>query len=186
MAKYELLSQRQYAKYLGVSNTLVSEAVKNKFIVKGFDKALKLIKKELADTEWGDGVRKIPKPVSIETLKTDGRPPTKQETTDINKLSLLKGGADLSEAVRVEKIAKANIALLEYSEKAGKLVDKAMVQKGLRDFGTQIRKAFENFPTRTVDSIRAAKDRNEALTIAEDGIREILEQLTTGIESSIK
>lgn len=181
---YERISQREYAKRLGVSNTHVSNAVNDKLIKRGWDAQAKMIIVQLADKEWGDSVRRIPKQQEITTLNN----PLKNNSAGPAKLSI-SPNADYAEAKRVGEIAKAQMALVELSERTGKLVDKVTVQKALYEYGMEIKKSFEQIPQRNVDLIRAAPSRVDALNIFEDAIKKVLTRLTevstTGLDKKI-
>jgi hypothetical protein len=55
--KMELLSQRKYAKTIGVSHAAVNKAVVAGHIKRGFDKKTKKIKAKIANNEWGNDIR---------------------------------------------------------------------------------------------------------------------------------
>lgn len=177
MAKkeYERLSKSQYADRLGVSHTAVGKAIRLGAIKKGWDAERKQIIVEIANKEWGDTARKAPVIQSIDELI----PPEKNEQGEKKAKLNIKADAPYTEARRVREVASAQLAIMELAEKSGKLVDKNQVQKALFDYGSEIRKAIEQLPERTIDKIRAAGTRNDAIKVMSDEIENILIRLTT-------
>lgn len=179
--RYERLSQRQYADRLGISNTIVSKAVKGGLIKKGWDSKEKKIIVEHADREWGDIIRKTQKENVVTLVQSSNE--SEQGKGEKTKLGV-KADADPYEANRVLLIAKAQLALVELAEKKGQLADKNLVNKQLREIGSEIRKAFEHLPERVIDHIRAAETRNEGISIIKNEIRDILTRLANTIDQS--
>ncbi|RAJ00457.1 hypothetical protein LX64_04163 [Chitinophaga skermanii] len=159
------LSQRQYAKEIGVSNEAVRRAIKDGKIVKGWDAATKKIIPEIANAEWG---------YIHNAASTDNH------VNDTPKKGLtLDSDSSYNDAKRVKEILSAQLIALELKEKKEELVNKAAVYQELFKFGQQIRTAFLNIPDRTIDNIIAAETRSEAHAILTNAIHEVLEKLTS-------
>lgn len=170
--KYDRVSQRGYADYLGISNTHVANAVKDGLIKRGWDPKEEKIIVQLADQEWGNGVRKKPAKIKVDDIWGDSQ---KKKKVELNE------STDLGEARRLKEVFGAQLAYIELQEKRGELVEKKKLEKQLYEYGQQVRKNIEAVPERIIDSVRAAKDRNEALQVLKDAMREALESLTNGI-----
>lgn len=83
------------------------------------------------------------------------------------------------EALRKEKVAKAQIAELELKEKEGSLVSKSLVYNQLFSAGQEIRNALLTIPDRITDNIiAAAGDRPKILNLIYDAISSELEKLS--------
>jgi hypothetical protein len=167
MARLERVSQREYAKQLGVSNTAVGKAIDDGKIVKGYDKKTKQILVQHADREWGNLHRKIPS----QTVTTDAPGQQKRSVK-------LDENTDFAEARRINEVLKAQMANLELQKAKGELLEKKKVEAQLFVYGQEVRKAIEIIPERSIDAVRAAGTRNEALLILEDAIAAALTELT--------
>lgn len=94
------------------------------------------------------------------------------ENDDIIELSKF---AETAEARRVEAIAKAKTAQLDYNERKGRLVDKSAVYKELFAIGQAIRAALQGIPDKIIDELLACTDRNDAHKLLYREIAEALE-----------
>lgn len=93
---------------------------------------------------------------------------------------------ELLEAVRVKEYNEARYKKMRADELAGILVRKADIEKQLQVAGMELRKEIERLPIKLVDKMRGARDRNEAIMVAEDEIMEMLERMPQIIENALK
>ena len=165
---FEKVSQREYARRLGVSNEAVSKAVREGRIKTGWNKKEKKIIVELADKEFGIFFK--------EDVETD-----LESDTDIvakGKTKKLTDSSSFVEARRVREIKMAQLAELDVQEREGELVNKEVVYKQLFTFGQNLRTSILAVPDRTIDNILSSKTRSEAHIILTNALHEILETLT--------
>jgi hypothetical protein len=114
-------------------------------------------------------------------VKNRGKPPNLKdaEVYDIDDMSY-------HEALRLEKVAKAKIADLEFNEKNGTLVKKSIVYDELFSFGKELKSGFTSIPSRIIDQILASNnDRTKIFNILSDAITNELERLS-GIANLLK
>jgi hypothetical protein len=174
---HERISQREYARRLGVSNELVSRAIKEgKISSKGWDAKAGKIVFEIANREWG--VLYI-KQDATEALiqQPEGMPPVPAEEVSTPIISLTPS-TTFAEATRVEKLMSAKLKTLDVQERTGELVSKEHVYKELFAFGQQIRTSILAVPDRFIDNILAAPNRGEAHIVLTSALHEVLESLT--------
>jgi hypothetical protein len=169
----ERVSQREYARRIGVSNEAVSRAIKDARIVKGWDPVEKKIIVHHANAEWG----LLHMQENVEALLQDSTG-SKQRTGTTNGLTL-NGDSSYMEAKRVREIIQAQLVALDLKERKGELVNKEEVHKQLFSYGQQLRIAFTSLADRNIDAIIAAKTRAEAHGLLQSAIYEILEEVTT-------
>jgi|GEM_PF-2671455 len=93
---------------------------------------------------------------------------------------------DITEAIRVKEYNEARYKKMRADELAGQLVRKTEVEKQLQVAGMELRRELERLPARCIDGIRGAADRNEAIIVLEDMIRDVLERMPAIIEQAIK
>lgn len=176
--KLERISQREYARRLGISNEAVSKAIREGKISKGWDKKEGKIIFETANEEWGALHLKtdIPKLLKQEV----GEPIRANYPTRASSANGMTLSADSSyaEAKRVREIIVAQIAALELKERKEELVKKDEVYKQLYNFGQEVRTAITSLPDRHIDSMLAAKSRPEAYQILSGAVYDILDKLT--------
>lgn len=175
----ERVSQREYAKYLGVSNEAVSRAVKDGRIKKGWDAKQQKIIVLHANNEFGfmhkenlPGAEPLP-----EVNDEDEDDFTEDEESDDS--AKLNNRSSYMEAKRVREINLAKLSDLDYKERVGDLVRKDVVFKELFAFGQQMRVSLLAIPDRTIDNILAAKTRGDAHNILTEAIHGTLEDLTS-------
>jgi hypothetical protein len=173
------LSQRAYAKELGLSHNAVSKAIKEGKLVKGWDKEKQKIILPAADLEWGHLHREVD---TSEVLSDGGD----SGLGEMGRTLTLKADTPFGEARRIREIITAKLASLDLDERKGELVKRTEVQSQLFAYGQQMRKAMEQLPVRIVDSVRAATERDEAVRLAEDAISDVLRQLTSIEEKALE
>lgn len=179
--KSERISQREYARRLGVSNEAVSKAIREGKIDKGWDKQEGKIVVEYADREWGALHMKT----NISKLLQQEPGETWEQSTEWQSSANKKGGLTLTnessfaEAKRVREIIHAQLAALDLKERKEELVRKDEVYKQLYSFGQQMRVALMATPDRGIDAILASKNRAEAYNILSGSLLEVLEGLTS-------
>lgn len=169
----ERVSQREYARRIGVSNEAVSRAIKDSRIVKGWDPIEKKIIVPHANAEWG----LLHMQENLEALlqnPSDSKP----RNPGSNGLTL-NGDSSYMEAKRVREIIQAQLVALDLKERKGELVNKEEVHKQLFSYGQQLRIAFTSVADRNIDAILASKTRAEAHGLLQSAIYDILEDVTT-------
>ena len=168
------VSQREYAKMLGISNELVRIAVKDGKISKGWDAKEKKIIVGLANLEWGA--------LYLSTNVTavlQQQPGEKSKNTDASAGGLtLNNESSYAEAKRIREIIQAQLAALDLKERKEELVRKDEVYKQLFEFGQQVRLAVTAIPDRILDQMLAAKNRADAYQLLSGEIHFHLEALT--------
>jgi hypothetical protein len=177
---FEKVSQREYARRLGISNEAVSKAVREGRIKDGWNKKEGKIIVEKADREFGLLYKKTN---VTEILETEpGKQPIPQQqqsaTGSGGGTLQLTGNSTYGEARRVKEVIQAQLAALDLKERKGELVSRDEVFKKLYDFGQQMRTAFVSIPERHIDAIRGADTRHAAALILTDALYEVLEKLS--------
>ncbi|MCG2614885.1 hypothetical protein LZZ85_11355 [Terrimonas sp. NA20] len=200
----ERVSQREYARRLGVSNTAVAKAIEQGKIVKGWDKKAQKIIVEKADEEWGN-IHKLPdsselsahipaqpKPQPEQSVKPEPKPRREFDSEDTMadaELELQEFGlhsrTPFAEALRVEKVAKAKIAVLELMKLEGSLVNRSAVEKQLAGYAIVIKQAILSVPDRAIDDVLAQKNRALAHQSLTNYLYEALQRLSEATEKGI-
>lgn len=175
MAKEQWISIKAYARHRGCSDTAVHKAIKAGKIAKGYKRLGEkpFINPAVADKEWNDS-----SDPNYERVAKSGKPvfenaPAETAEKDVTPSS----NATLQAAKRAQAVYKAKYMELEYKEKAGKLVDKDSVYKALFAAGQELRAEFQSIPDRYIDTILAAKSRNEAHKLLFEAIATALNKL---------
>lgn len=206
----EKVSQREYARRLGVSNEAVRKAVIDGRITKGWDKKEGKIIVEKANEEWGnihiqvakEGAHSQNEAIARVQALTYQQQPTKPakprfedpEDTEITAFGELEqynslrvaSDAQFAEALRVEKIAKARQEIIKLQELTGSLVNKTEVYKQLFGFGQSVRQAVLAVPDRCIDEVIAQTTRAEAHQILIKYLHEALEKITEADQMTFK
>lgn len=159
------LSLRAYAKLRGCSAKAVSIAIssgrlKNSVVFVGG--APKIADRAAADAEW------------VANTDLSKAPDTVKARADV-KRRRSASISDLSKASTREKNARANLAELEYQEKAGRLVSAARVEAAIADMVTAAREAALSIPAKVkgrIPHLTAAE-----VAIIDDEVRRVLEGL---------
>lgn len=178
--RLERISQREYARRLGISNEAVSKAIREGKIDRGWDKVDGKIIVEYANIEWGTlhMSTALPSLFSPEELETTEERPVQRLANTGQKGLSLTNESSFAEAKRVREIIQAQLAALDLKERKEELVKKDEVYKQLYTFGQQMRLTLLATPDRGIDAILAAKNRTEAYNILSATIIEALEHLT--------
>lgn len=153
------ITARKYAASLGVSHTAVNKAIKNHFIIKGYNKETKKIIPEIANQEWGFQHQQVNTPIE---LKEEGA-------------IVLSNDISFTEARRINEILRAKLLYLEYEEEKKKLVNKEDINKQLFALGQQIKSALMSIPDRCIDNILASKGRADAHMLLTNELHNALE-----------
>lgn len=195
----EIISQREFARRIGVSEATVRKAITNDWIVGGCttrESGRPAINFETALNEWNAS------PAGLQAAeKNNGKPassyiPKKDRSaapTTSEKITTPVAGPkaplyDPEAAAAKKKIIenKQNSSQIEVQRRAielqrlmGKLVDKDLVDNILFDYGKGLRDNLVTIPDRYIDDIRNAPDRNSAHEILLNGITEALRSLST-------
>ncbi len=181
MSNQERISLREYGRRIGTSDTAVRKAIKAEKIIKGvvYDEAGKpWIVPEIANSEWAKsydpGYERVTKSgAQAPVANAEYAHPTNNEHHSESKTV----DTSLASARRAQAVFKAKILELEMKEKQGVLVDREQVYKALFVAGQEVRSALQAVPDRMIDSILAARSRNEAHKLLADAIADALEQL---------
>jgi hypothetical protein len=178
---FEKVSQREYARRLGISNEAVSRAVREGRIKKGWNEKEGKIIVEYADREFG----LLHKNTNVSQLLSDSTEQTNDvPTTTTEKMPVDDGGLVLNskvsygEARRIKEIISGQLLALELKQKKGELVNRDEVYKKLYEFGQELRTALLVVPDRTIDLILAADSRHESHKLLVDALYEVLETIT--------
>lgn len=175
----ERISQREYAKRLGISNEAVSKAIREGKIDKGWDREEGKIIVEYANKEWGALHMKTNVSRLLQQEPGEEGPSSADWASPGKKGGLtLTNESSFADAKRVREIIHAQLAALDLKERKGELVKKEEVYKQLYAFGQQVRIAVMTTPDRIIDTLLAAKNRMEAYTILSACLLEALEGLT--------
>lgn len=150
------LSMRAYASKIGVSNTTISNAIKdgrlNQSVVE--IKGTKYIIPEIANRELG----------------RDFIHDTGAADTETNN--------DAAESRAVYEKYRAEKMRLQVLQLSGELVNRDEVYSNLYSFGIELRTELMTIPDRTIDEIMAAKNRTEAHSILYKALEASLLKLT--------
>lgn len=168
------LSIRKYALLIGCSHTAVSKAIKNGYIVKGWDPEIKKIIVDVANSEWGNSILQKTEKIKIEVNVT----PFKTSYLNKNDNNTVSEEISFSEARRKKQIYEAEIARITALKEQGLYVEKEKVYSKLFEFGQQVRSQLQAIPNRVIDNILSAKTRNEAQILLITAIDEALDSLT--------
>lgn len=176
----ERVSQREYARRLGVSNEAVSRAVKEGRIKRGWDAKGKKIIVQHANSEWGDvhiqqNAKKIVSaaPSSAADPVEDDQPPTGAEGGALNN------NTSYANAKRIKEVASAQLTILELRQKKGELVDRQVVYKKLRDYGVSLRTEIMNIPNLCIDDIMSQPTRAGAVMVLTEALHKVLDKATS-------
>src|SRR4028118_785732 len=118
------LSQRAYAKELGLSHNAVSKAIKEGKLVKGWDSEKQKIILPAADVEWGHLHREVDTSDVFTASNDTGE-------MEMGRTLTLKPDTPFGEARRIREIITAKLASLDLDERKGELVKRTDVQAQL-------------------------------------------------------
>jgi biotin operon repressor len=169
------LSIRKYALLIGCSHTAVAKAIKNGYIVKGWNTETKKIIVDAANSEWGNLIAE--KNINTDPIPAKAMPfmTSYLSKNDNNQVS---EEISFSEARRKKQIYDAEIARITALKEQGLYVEKEKVYSQLTEFGQIVRGRLQAIPNRVIDNILSAKTRNEAQLLLVTAIDEALESLT--------
>lgn len=197
MTETEIVSYREFARRVDISEASVRNAVKRGWIVQGVvtrDSGRPALDYQVALNEWtaspagAQAARKNTSPKSAYIPKIPKSPAGKLEKEDTASRTSRMNVVD-PELMRAKKdmldnqtaMSKLDLQLkaIETQRKLGKLVDKETVYKELFEFGKVLREALTAIPDRIIDDILAAPDRASSHSILDQAIRTTLETITT-------
>ena len=171
------ISIREFARRMGVTDGAVRKAIRVGKIASGViydEKGRLLINLEVATAEWSKNFNpnyerndNLHKNLTAASASKDGQiqPPTLT-------------GRSLIEIKKMQAEVRLQLDAIELRKAKGELVDKKKVYAQLFTMGQEMRATFQAIPDRVIDSILAAKDRNEAHNILSLAISEALLQLS--------
>ena len=173
------LSIRKYATLIGVSHTAVIKAIKNGYIVDGWNADIKKIIVPIANVEWGNSIieKKTTGNTESEVEKKEGNFTTTHLTKQDYKP--ISEGISFSEARRKKETYNAEIARIMALAEQDIYVEKEIVYAQLFTFGQLLRVSFMIIPDRIIDDLIVSKSRSEAHSILLNEIHKTLEELTT-------
>jgi hypothetical protein len=184
----ELISQREFARRVGVSEGMIRKAVDNGWIIQGCTKrpsGLPAIAYETALAEWNaspggikSAAKNINTPADVKTKPLDTKPPAASD----QRAPLLDPAisADKKQIIEDKKFStrlQLQRQALELQKAQGKLIDKEATEKQLFEFGQSITENLMTLPNRIVDLIRSAADRHTAVTIFTNELKQALRAL---------
>lgn len=171
-----LISQREFARRMGCSDTTVRKAIEAKKIVKGLrhtESGTPRIHYDTAFKEWQQHYN--PTYTSNEAVRSKlmaNQEPVSQEPPDKSTHS------NLAQSKLAQSVYRARLLELEFKQKAGQLVDKKEVYLALYEAGREVKTSIMTVPDRYIDAIFSAKTRNEAHTILAKALIEALDVLS--------
>jgi hypothetical protein len=168
----ELISIREFARRIGVSDVAVGKAIRSGKIVKGVDYSnpkRPKIDQDVALKEWGKHVNPNYNRQQTEKIQEQGYSGSAPAETSVRSIAEIK---------RQHEEVKLRMSALELKEKQGQLVDKDKVYKALFAAGQEVRTAMQAVPDRVIDDVLAAQTRNEAHQILFNAIADTLEMLS--------
>lgn len=171
----ELISLREFSRRIGVTDKAIRDAIKAGKLKKCVSKDGKGNPQIISDIgiieARNNGMGKRSKGFQEQIAKAEAEQfDDKPEEIKPENTGLLT----YEQALRKKENQIAAIKELEYLEKKGTLVNKKDVYKALFEFGQNVRQEFEIIPDRIIDTILAAKDRNEAYNTLRDEIEKAL------------
>jgi hypothetical protein len=180
----EIVSNREFARRVGASEGSVRNAIKQNKIVDGLNDNGQLIYSK-ALVEWTNyyGTKQVvlkkqvaekQKKLQYSIIPEDN----KHLMVDPNNpdLILIDNDAKINEAKRVESIAKARTAQLEYEKLKGSLVSTKEVYNEFFAIGQVLRQSLQSIPEKYIDLVMACDTRAEALQILNKAVVDALEE----------
>jgi hypothetical protein len=184
----KLISIREYARRRECSDTAVRKAIAAGHIKQSAletDKRGRVtgINADLADKQWSktfslSGTRNPKLAKKIASKAGTKETILAAEAIDTEADKGLARNASTAKAQQVEAFYKAKLRKLEFEKKSGEVVDKAQVYRALFAAGQEIRTAFEGISDRCIDDILAAPTRNDAHTILQNAIDDVLKTVS--------
>lgn len=168
---FEKISQREYARRLGVSNEAVSKAVREGKIKTGWSAKEKRIIVEKADKEWG----LLHKNTDVSSILDPDDAPAPRPRSEA-KIQL-NAETPFVEARRINEIIRGQIQALELKKQQGLLVSKDEINNQLFRLGQQLKSNIMNLPDKVIDNILASKSRAEAHLLLTNELHGALESV---------
>lgn len=153
---------REYARHRGVDPRAVSQAIKDGRIKRGSNGKIDF---EKADAAWEENSA----PRIDDAIKRGG--PSEVPVT-VNAYA---------KARAMREAYAAQLAKLEFEERAGKLIEAEKVRNAWAQVCVAIRSAVNGMPQKLAPKVFAARDLREVNEIIESECRDLLRQLSTGI-----
>lgn len=162
LSAYEHITVYEFAKRMGVAKQSVMQAIKEGRI-----------------TEVDEDGYVVWERAKDECEAIDFGQKSKKEVELIDGIDNLNESTTYAEALRLEKIYKAQLAKLEVDKENGTLVLKDEVYRELFDFGNEIKNTFLSIPDRITDElISLAHDRVGFHSLLSLEIEKALEKLS--------
>lgn len=180
----QIISIREFARRVGKSEGAVRNAIKLEKIIDGVNEQGKIIYSK-ALVEWTNyhGTKEViyqePKKQKVKPSDVNKASEPSDVIVDPNNpdLIIIDNTAKINEAKRVESIAKARTAQLEYEKLKGSLVATKDVYNEFFAVGQVLRQSIQAIPDKYIDLILACDNRPEALQILNKAIVDALEEL---------
>lgn len=186
----EKIPIREFARRLKLSDTSVHKAIRTGKIVEGVfrdEQDKPWIIPEIALREWGKtfnpNYARKPELYSELEAATGSRPQPAPALEPQHDESA--GNKSTAELKRLQTQIRVQREAIELKKIKGELVEKKKVYTALFAMGQEIRTTFQAIPDRSIDTILAARDRNEAHTVLTNAIAEALTQLADIVKRDI-
>lgn len=181
----EKISLREFARRLNVDVKIIQRAIANNKINEGhiIEDGKKKIIYEIALKEceaFGIGDRKKAKVVEqVEKVRKEYTHKERQPLVISDGIGGLTKTSTYADALRLEKIYKAQIACLDSEEKNRVLVNRDEVYATLFDFGNQVKSKMLNIADRITDDLIAlSNDRDAFYSLLSKSIEDELQILS--------
>ncbi|MBF0395757.1 MAG: hypothetical protein HQK78_03220 [Desulfobacterales bacterium] len=181
------LTQREFAKQIGVSEVRISQLVKKgtlknaikkegRTIYIDFEKAINLLSKGLDRSKKTKIIGNIDEKNEILTSEEETKSAANEKKSQVIK-STPMGSLTLHEAMTYQARFKAALLKIELDKKNKKLIDAEEVKIAAFNKGRLVRDAILNVPHR-ISPILAHKDEAKVFEILDNELRQALEELT--------
>lgn len=178
-----LLSQSAYAKHRDCTHGAVQKAIKSGRLLRALvtcDDGKVRIDPEVADVEWQANTSQVmqrKEPAAPATPKRGAgtaahEPPVTAAAGGDDTLSLNESRARRAHF-------EAQMAELDYREKAGQLIDASVARHAITTYVAQAKKNLQVLPDRLAAVVLSAKNDFEARQLIEKEVRNVLQELST-------
>lgn len=200
----EQVSYREFARRLcdaghKISEASVRNAVKSGWIIEGVirrDSGRPALDSEKALEEWNASPAGLKAATRDTTPKSNYKPKKQRPAPEAPKdgqngdkqpgapkaplfsPEAAKAKQEILEHQRNSSHIDLQMKALEFQRRLGTLVDRKKTEKALFEYGVTVRTAIEMVPDRHIDEVLSAPDRNSALTILQNALRNALETLS--------
>lgn len=174
------VTQSQYAKDRGVSESMVRKWISTQRIVLGVyrdDKGRPWVIPHVADDELRKNLDPAYQMKAQTRAMLEGKaapePQAATTTPPPSKDDEPRGGS-INELKKAHLLLKVKREKMELDKRAGELVEKRAVYRALFEFAAMLRSDLEAIPDRVTDDMLAAEDRHTAYSILSDDLHRVL------------